>query len=585
VNRDMRVTVFTTLPDDARFGEEWDRLVQAMESPQVFYTYEWAVAVSRAYSSPAPLLLAAYRESSLVGIAALALDHDRGEASFLCGSTADYCDFVSAPADREELIALVMRELHARGITTLRFANLPSDSVSAGVLRKVARASGYSMFERPAYFCARIALDSPEQRLQITQSARRSLKKARNVAARMGGAAVAHRKSYEEFMAEFPEYAAANVARFVGTGQTSNLLTQKRRVFMAELAKLLAAKGWLTFSTLALNGRSVAWHFGFQFAGTWFSYLPAFDGDLSNLHPGPGAYLLYEILQQASQDPETRVVDLGLGDEGYKQPYAKAGRRTLYIVASRSNLRVFREMSRHRLGQVLKRSPKLEGSVRTCIARIAAARRSVAQHGVARFALSSSRTLWNRIFQSAEFIFLESARQEMKDEMEFKLGPLSMKLLAGAAIKYENDPETLEYVQRFAARLRRGGNKAFALLDAEDSPVHICWVAPFDGFQVPGLKHTLAEPAPHSAMLFDPWTCSPQRSRSAQFTAIIAAQTLQHGQKPWICTDRQHLALFESAGFVPRFSLVKKRKLFLSGNSTLEFRDDTPQLMGLHPAA
>jgi CelD/BcsL family acetyltransferase involved in cellulose biosynthesis len=581
----MHVKVFPTIPDDGHFGEEWNRLVQAMESPQVFYTYEWAIAVSRAYPSPQPLLFPAYRENSLVGIASLALDHALGEAVFLAGSTADYCDFVSAPADREELIVLVVHELRARGITTLRLANLPADSVSAGVLRTITRASGYSMFERPAYFCARIALDSPEQRLQIAQSTCRSLKKARNVVASMGGAAVAHRKSSEEFMAEFPDYATANVARFLGTGQTSNLLTHERRVFMAELAKLMAARGWLTFSTLHLGGRSVAWHFGFQFTGTWFSYLPAFDADLPNLHPGPGAYLLCEILQQASQDPETRVVDLGLGDEGYKKPYSKAGRQTLYIVASCSRLRLFREMSRHRVGQLVKRSPQLERSVRTCIARIAAVRRGLAQHGMARFALSSLGTLGKRIVQSAEFIFLEAALHEMKDRVELKLVPLSMKLLAGAAIRYENDRETSEYVQHSASRLRRGGDKAFALLDAEGSPVHICWVAPFDGFQVPGLKHTLAEPAPQSAMLFDPWTCDSQRSRSAQFIAMIAACVSQQGQRPWICSDRGHLALFESAGFVPRFSLIKKTKWFMRENSTLEFRDDTPHMVGLHPAA
>jgi hypothetical protein len=165
-----------------------------------------------------------------------------------------------------------MQELGTRGIATLRLANLPADSVSAAILNTVTRAPGYSMFARPAYFCAQIALDSPEQRLQIAQSARRSLKKARNVATRMGGAAVAHTKTCKEFMAEFPEYAAASVARFLASGQTSNLLTQKRRVFMVELAKLLAARGWLTFSTLKLNMKTVAWHFGFQFAGSWFSF-------------------------------------------------------------------------------------------------------------------------------------------------------------------------------------------------------------------------------------------------------------------------------------------------------------------------
>ena len=579
----MHIKVFPTIPADAHFGEEWNRLLGAMESPQVFYTYEWALAVSRAYPSPQPLLFAAYRENGLVGIASLAVHQPRGEAVFLAGTTADYCDFVSAPADREELFGLVMQELGARSIATLCLANLPEDSASTAILKTVARGSGYSVFARPAYFCARIALDSPEQRSQIAQSARRSLKKGKNVAARMGGAVVAHTKTCEEFMAEFPAYATASVARFLTAGQTSNLLTQKRRLFMAELAKLLAARGWLTFSTLKLNAKTVAWHFGFQFAGAWFSYLPAFENE-RQLHPGPGAYLLCEILQQASHDPETRVVDLGLGDEAYKQPYAKAGRHTLYAVASRSKTRLFRERSRYRLGQVVKKSPQLERSVRMCMARIVDIRQERSRQGVKRFALSCLRTFGTYLFQSAEFFFLEAVRHKI-DDAELPLVSLSMKLLAVTAMKYENDRETLEYVKRSADRLRRGENDAFALLDTEGVPAHIGWVSPFEGFRVPGLKHELAEPAPNSVMLFDFWSCNSQCTRSAQFTAMIATHTSQTGRRPWICIGRQHLAQFESAGFVPRFSLIKKRKLFLVGNSTLEFRNDTSPMMGLHPAA
>jgi hypothetical protein len=219
------------------------------------------------------------------------------------------------------------------------------------------------------------------------------------------------------------------------------------------------------------------------------------------------------------------------------------------------------------------------------MARIVDIQQETLRQGTKRFALFCLRTLGMRMFQSAEFFFLEAARRQRDDGAELTLVPLSMKQLALTAIKYESDRETLEYVQRSAARLRCGGNEGFSLLDSEGVPAYICWVAPFHGFKVPGLKHTLVEPAPNSAMLFDFWICDSQSSRSAQFSALIAAHTSQAGRRPWICTDRENLARFESAGFVPRFSLIKKKKLFLTGSSTLEFRNDTPQMMGLHPAA
>lgn len=579
----MQLKVLAGIPEDQPFGKQWNNLVQQMESPQVFYTYEWALAVSRAYSAPAPLLLAGYRDSSLAGLAALSIDQAHSEASFLAGSTADYCDFVSAPFDREELIALTMRELRARGIRTLRLANLAADSISARALQTAAEAAGYSLYTRPAYFCPQISLESPEQRAQVLQSARRSLKKGKNVAARMGGTSVAHRRSFEEFIAEFPQYATASVARFLATGQTSNLVFQARRGFMIEVAKLLAARDWLTFSTLSVSGRPVAWHCGFQFAGTWFSYLPAFETDLPNLHPGPGAYLLCEILQEAAQDPETRVVDLGLGDEGYKQSHARAGRQTLYVVASCSKARTAAELCRYRAAQLVKRSPRVEALARRGVAAIASSRTSIEQHGLASWMQTGFGRLQKQIFATSEFLFLERTASHISNNADLRQVPLSTKLLATAAMQNEDDAETANYARLSASRLRQGGSEGFALLDAQGSPVHICWVDAFAGFQVPGLDQPLAEPAPNSVLLFDNWTCPSRRDCSAQFAAILAAGALRTGKRPWVCCrDRAHLQAFESAGFRARFSLVKKGKLFIRANSGLEFRDAA---IDVNPAA
>ena len=54
-----------------------------MECPEVFYTFEWALAVSRAYrDSITPLLILAYEQDSLVGVAALATDEAQSRDVF-----------------------------------------------------------------------------------------------------------------------------------------------------------------------------------------------------------------------------------------------------------------------------------------------------------------------------------------------------------------------------------------------------------------------------------------------------------------------------------------------------------------------
>src|SRR5215470_11533654 len=129
----MRIVAHAGFPD---FREQWNALAHKVERPQVFYSYEWAEAVAHAYGkSLKPLILAGYREEQLVGVVALAQDLASGHLSFLAGSTADYCDFISAADDREEFVVLAMQELRKTGAPQVSLANLPADSRSVRALQ------------------------------------------------------------------------------------------------------------------------------------------------------------------------------------------------------------------------------------------------------------------------------------------------------------------------------------------------------------------------------------------------------------------------------------------------------------------
>jgi len=107
--------------DDGALRRQWNELVFQMERPEVFYTYEWALAVQRAYSSSMlPLTMLAYERDSLVGVAALATGITSESAFFLAASTADYCDFVCSPGRRNEFIQVVLAELRKLGMPDCR---------------------------------------------------------------------------------------------------------------------------------------------------------------------------------------------------------------------------------------------------------------------------------------------------------------------------------------------------------------------------------------------------------------------------------------------------------------------------------
>src|SRR6204780_1356111 len=104
----MNIVTHRDIPEDTLLREAWNLLVEKMQPSEIFYTYEWALAVTRAYrDSRPPLLFLGYVNDILVGVGALAICENQ-RVEFLNANTADYCDFVGTCEDREEFAARVL---------------------------------------------------------------------------------------------------------------------------------------------------------------------------------------------------------------------------------------------------------------------------------------------------------------------------------------------------------------------------------------------------------------------------------------------------------------------------------------------
>ena len=577
---EMRFALHREIPEAEDFRRQWDGLVQGMERPEIFYTWEWAQAVWRGYAPEIrPLLFAGYRDEKLAGIAALVVN-EKSEVSFLTAATADYCDFISTPDDRAEWIGMVLRQLSGMGLTDLRLGNLPADSASAPVLQAAARKAGYSVFTRPGYLCAQVRLNSPEDRERMRKTASHKLKRMTKAAAELRTATAEHKGAWEDFSAEFSEFAISHVERFLAAGEVSNLVRQERRAFLTELARLLSAQGWLAFSTLRVGGRSIAWSCGFRFAGSWFYYQPTFG--LADRRLSPGSYLLCRILQDAAADSGTRTVDLGLGDEGYKQQYANGGRQTLHITASRSKARLTWEVCRYRGAALVKRLPKVERVARSCVAGLAAMRTRGIPEQLSKVGLGLGRMFSD----GGRICFMEWVGPGTPPIENLQVLPLSTRFIASAAMQYERDDETLRYLSRSGKRLQSGEGTGFALVITEGAPVHFCWVGPLEGFKMRGVD-LLKQPALGAVVIWDAWT--PQSRRGGGYgvhcASLVASVMHESGKQVWIAAPMDTAMPLERAGFVQRFSLAQKAKMFFGSAGRLKFTDPEHAAIDLQPAA
>jgi len=118
---------------------------------------------------------------------------------------------------------------------------------------------------------------------------------------------------------------------------------------------------------LLLGNEPVAWNYGFRFAGSWFYYQPTFDSRWRQF--SPGFCLLTKMVEQACDDPTIRTLDLGLGEEEYKDRFASGHRQTVHATITNSATVRLRESMRYHAATAVKSSPRLEHWVRRLVGR------------------------------------------------------------------------------------------------------------------------------------------------------------------------------------------------------------------------
>ena len=563
----LRLVLHKEVPEDENLRRQWNNLAERVEQSQVFYTYEWALAVYRAYRATLyPLLFLAYDEQELLcGIAALATDPSGKEASFLCATTGDYCDFLSLPEQKRALVVGVLAELRSLNVSTAAFANLPADSTTLVVIRQAAWHQRYFCFARTGYVCAQVSLSLLERKegRPVAPGGKR-LRRLVKAMASTRPVRFEHARSWRAVEPILPEFMQAHVARFLEIGQVSNLAHPHRQRFLTELARLLSEKRWLVLSRLMTGEKAVAWHYGFKFHGTWFWYQPTFDSRVEQYWPG--FCMLTQVIQEAAEDPTMRTLDLGLGSEAYKAKFANASRETLYVTLHNSFLRHFASALRDRVAATMRANPALEKRAEALRNRLNAVRDRFRREGPTKTVVWVARQMVRRVWARDEVWFYEreNCGPEAPTSDGAELQPLTLNHLATAASKYTDDSETLTYLLRSASRLRGENVEGFALIDSGGKPIHFAWTAAFEGFLLAELDAKVEAPSPEAVLLFDCWTPVAARGRGYYGRAIglIADKVRSAGKRPWIFSaagNNASIRGIEKAGFQCRYSLIRQK--------------------------
>ncbi len=563
----MHVTVLEKIPEDPDLSTAWNTLVLAMENPEVFFTYQWALAASRGFQELlSTRLFLVYDFEELAGVVALAIDPRAPRAAFfLTSSTADYCDIVSTPTNRKAVILALLEEFKKLGLSDLVLANVPANSATLKELPGVAGSQRFYVTSRTAYNCGVVQLGGEGQRETLIRSLagksreRRALKRLSD----LGSVKVIHLTEPEEIGPSLESIVSAQISRFLASNRISPLVGAERRAFLQQLSDLLSQSGWLKISQLEIDGHPVAWNYGFRFGGSWFWYLPTFEMEYA--HVSPGSCLLRLLVEEGAKDSSLQWLDLGLGEESYKDRYANNMRETRYVRLSRGFPRHVLSAGRELISATVARFPQFGDKAREARAAYRATASRVRETGISATAGYSLRRVARAIASEDEVLLFESDSNLESQASTVQLIPLTREHLVEGSITNANDPATLRYLMRCAARLSQPGASGFVLHDETGRPVHFLWIDNYDGFRLAEIGQSIEPSSTNAAMIFDCWTPSSGRGRGYYAQAIrqAAVELRQAGRPAWIfsgATNRSSLHGVLKAGFHYRFSLVRRTK-------------------------
>lgn len=557
----MKVIVLEAVPEDPQMLVAWNDLVFRMERPEVFFTHQWALAASRAFSaSLSPKIFLIYETSRLAGIAAMATTlRSPDTAFFLTASTADYCDIVSAPEARPAILTALLEQMKGMGVQDLVLANVPAESATLRALAATAHSQGFHTHDRPGYDCGIIALEDKAQRQEVLHSVSRKVKEKRELKKlnQLGRVCVKN-LSKEHLDTGLQAIFAAHISRFLATNRLSPLIHAERRLFLTELCQLLSSAGWLRVSQLEVDGLAIAWNYGFLFDTRWFWYLPTFLIRYEEV--SPGSCLLRLLTEEACADPTVTKVDLGLGDEPYKARFCNSVSSTRYVQLSQSVSRHLANVGRYCLASNISSFPVLESQLRNGRGRLRGQNMSMVAI-VTRLLTRVKR----KILSKNDVAFFEAPEMSVQASGGASLNFICWENLALAAMQNSDDQRTLDYLARSGRRLRTGEMAGYCLQTQELKALHFLWVAPYDGFYLSELDFTLESSDSSAVILFDCFTPTELRKCGHYATAIrLAAASLQRQQRHvWIFSAIENapsLIGIAKAGFVYRFSCSRNRR-------------------------
>lgn len=305
--------------------DQWRTLWEQCTDATVFQSREWMRAWTSVFapSSDDVKLITAWEGERLVGIAPFArssrnvLD-GKGEWSLLGDDYSDYQVFL-AWDDSPRIVEALLDAVHTcvPYASKLALRDIPQHSILGMVLAQRSSQPGAMLTAEEFTSCPTLRIQGNELGVRRVLG-KSSLRRCERGLRKLGQVTVDHHSRSAEIKDLLPGLFAQHIRRWSDTPHPSLFLKPDNQRFF-ELAAESMEEGTLLYSTVQVDARVVAQHFGLKSKNSLIWYKPAFDIDFRQHSPGE---MLLESLIRYARDHEFEEFDFTRGDETFKSRFA-----------------------------------------------------------------------------------------------------------------------------------------------------------------------------------------------------------------------------------------------------------------------
>lgn len=316
-NQNISYKLLESFDEEQLFPELWNNLLAKGSSDVIFMTWQWQKVWWQVFGRGKLLIVVAVANQEPIAIAPLFAEY--GMLYFVGSGGSDYLDFIgdiNDPGILEGMLLFAIEQVP--DFAGCQFYHILSHSKTTDLLSTVAKSQAWRIFDEGEWNCPALELKNfPEQAVAATR--KKSLLRHEAYFKRSGELRVEHLKKSGDIEPYLNSFFEQHITRWGQTRFPSLFLDPLQKLFFITLCGVASETEWIRFTRISSSGRSIAFHFGFNYKNSFLWYKPTFDIDLAK--HSPGEVLLRQLLLLSIEE-HAHTFDFGLGDENFKKRFS-----------------------------------------------------------------------------------------------------------------------------------------------------------------------------------------------------------------------------------------------------------------------